>query len=359
MKILYGVQATGQGHISRARAMAESLSRYRVQVDWLFSGRAREKLFDMEPFGDFMHRRGLTFTTRDGSIRHLRTAIDNNIPVFLRDIYRLDVTRYDLVVTDFEPVTAWAGRLRGVNTIGIGHQYAFGGNAPTAGDHWLSRFIMRNFAPVKIGLGLHWHNYDPYTLPPILDLGEAAVSTGEHFLVYLPFEDQDMVTRRLHSHGRYEFVQYAPGLELARVGNVRRHPTSVAAFKQDLHSCRGVICNAGFELLSECLQLGKPALTRPLAGQTEQLSNAVALNRLGYAATMNELDDVCLEDWLRNTPRAPDVHFADAAAALAQWMNEGCMESPERLGERLWLRSRTPRSSLKEAATPCPLRLSG
>ena len=170
MRILYGVQATGQGHISRARAMAEALSHYPVEVTWLFSGREREKLFDMGPFGDFLHCRGLTFTTRNGGISHLRTALDNNVPRFLRDVWQLDVADYDLVVTDFEPVTAWAGRLRGINTIGIGHQYAFGGNAPATGDHWLSRLIMRNFAPVKTGLGLHWHDYDPHTLPPILDL---------------------------------------------------------------------------------------------------------------------------------------------------------------------------------------------
>lgn len=344
MKILYGVQATGQGHISRARAMAEALAHYPVQVDWLFSGRDREKLFDMEPFGNFMHRRGLTFVTRNGRIQHLRTAVENNLPCFLRDIARLNVKDYDLVVTDFEPVTAWACRLRGVEAIGIGHQYAFGGNAPATGDDWLSRLIMRNFAPVHTGLGLHWHSYDPHTLPPILDLGNTQQRQGNHFLVYLPFENQDVVTRWLNGHDGYRFVQYAPGLEHEQQGNVLRYPTSIAAFKADLHSCQGVICNSGFELISECLELRKPALTKPLAGQTEQLSNALALTELGYATAMAGLDDVRLASWLQQTPVAPDIRFADVAASLAAWLHGGCSEPADLLSERLWQHSMTPRT---------------
>ena len=345
MRILYGVQATGQGHISRARAMAQALAGYPVSVDWLFSGRDRQRLFDMEPFGDFLHRRGLTFTTQNGRIRHLRTVLDNNLPVFLRDVWTLKVRDYDLVVTDFEPVTAWAGKLRGVRTIGIGHQYAFGGNAPATGDHWLSRFIMRNFAPVTTGLGLHWHGYDPNTLPPILDLGDARTAQGNHYLVYLPFEDQARVTRWLNGHAEHEFIQYASELPEDRQGNVQRHPTSISAFKRDLHSCRGVICNSGFELLSECLELGKPALTKPLSGQMEQESNALALTELSYATAMDDLDDSSLADWLLHTPRAPAIRFADVAAHLAEWLHGGASESAAHLSQRLWQLSLTPRTS--------------
>ena len=198
MKILYGVQATGQGHISRARAMARALQQHNVDVTWLFSGRSAERLFDMELFGDFEHRRGLTFATRAGSIRYLETITSNNIFEFWRDIRRLDVKDYDVVVTDYEPVTAWASRLAGRECIGIGHQYAFGSSTPVAGGDWLSRTIMRNFAPVSTPLGLHWHPYASNVLPPILDLPALpGDQRAQHILVYLPFEDQDRVTRWL------------------------------------------------------------------------------------------------------------------------------------------------------------------
>ena len=86
MRILYGVQATGNGHISRARAMANAFRALNVEVTWLFSGRPREQLFDMAPFGDYLHRRGLTFVTEDGRIRYRRTLRNTNLLQFRTDV---------------------------------------------------------------------------------------------------------------------------------------------------------------------------------------------------------------------------------------------------------------------------------
>ena len=66
-------------------------------------------------------------------------------------------------------------------------------------------------------------------------------------------------------------------------------PSLEVFFKLDLRASAGVICNAGFELISECLQWGKPVLTRPLAGQMEQRSTAEALRQLGYATVLGKL----------------------------------------------------------------------
>ena len=53
MKLLYGVQGTGNGHIARARIMAAALAkRSDVEVDFVFTGREPDKYFDMDVFGD-------------------------------------------------------------------------------------------------------------------------------------------------------------------------------------------------------------------------------------------------------------------------------------------------------------------
>ena len=122
MRILYGVQATEQGHISRARAMAHALKQHPdVDVTWLFSGRPRESLFDMNPFRDFQHRAGLTFLTETGRLRYRKIIMANRYWQFIRDVRRLYVKAYDLVVTDYEPITAWAGNLKKQPVLGIGH----------------------------------------------------------------------------------------------------------------------------------------------------------------------------------------------------------------------------------------------
>lgn len=70
-----------------------------------------------------------------------------------------------------------------------------------------------------------------------------------------------------------------------------RRTANIARFKSDLASARGVVCNCGFELISECLHWRKPVLTRPLAKQMEQLSNGAALETLHYATVMRQIDN--------------------------------------------------------------------
>ena len=336
MKILYGVQATGNGHISRARAMAEAFREHAVEVTWLFSGRERDQLFDMAPFGNFLHRRGLTFATRAGSVRYRRTLRQNNLPQFLRDVRELPLAGFDLVVTDFEPVTAWAGRRAGIPTIGIGHQYAFGPDTPIAGGHWLARQIMERFAPVDRPVGLHWYPYTSNVLPPILDLPEHSGDASDHVLVYLPFEDASAVSALLQQFPEFRFHLYGPGLDAAEHGNVSLRPTSVQAFKRDLASCAGVICNSGFELISECLHWQKPVLTKPLMGQTEQLSNALALGQLGHATVTARLDGQSLAPWLLQRPASPRLRFPDVAGTLAAWLAAGAQTEIAALQQQLW-----------------------
>ena len=79
MKILYGVQGTGNGHIARARAMALALKERNADVDFLFSGREKSKYFSMEAFGDYTTRRGLTFITEQGKVDYFKTAISANL----------------------------------------------------------------------------------------------------------------------------------------------------------------------------------------------------------------------------------------------------------------------------------------
>lgn len=336
MKILYAVQGTGQGHISRARAMAEALREWPVEVTWLFSGRPREALFDMEPFGAFEHRRGLSFTTRAGQLRYLETLRNNSIRGFLREVRELDLDPYDALVCDYEPVLAHAARRQGRRVVGIGHQYAFNRSTPRAGATWLQELVLRHFAPVDIPLGLHWYPYADNVLPPILDLPELPVSREEHMLVYLPFEDQDAVTDILLGFPQQRFVQYSPALQDAEKGNVHRRKADFHGFKQALASCSGVICNSGFELISECLQWRKPVLTKPLSGQMEQHSNALALERLAYATTTPVFDAAALGEWLSARHLTADIHFPPVAEALARWLAHGCVESPATLSRALW-----------------------
>ena len=115
-----------------------------------------------------------------------------------------------------------------------------------------------------------------------------------------------------------------------------RRTANIARFKSDLASARGVVCNCGFELISECLHWRKPFLTRPLAKQMEQLSNGAALETLRYATVMRQIDNELTARWLAAPPPAPNLFFPDVSAALASWLAGGAKTPVAALGSALW-----------------------
>lgn len=353
MKILYGVQGTGNGHLSRARMMARYLKSRNVDVTYLFSGRPRDKYFDMDAFGDFICLPGFTFVTEKGRVKYVKTLRQTRLSRFIGDIRNLDLTDYDLVITDYEPICAWAAKFRSKPVIGIGHQYAFRRTVPVEGDNFFSRQILRNFAPAGISIGLHWARFDEGILPPIvapeLKPDVDTQQSRRKILIYLPFEDQQEVAAMLQQIPGYEFYQYGPGLADDKVGQVRLRQLCHTGFLEDLASSAAVICNAGFELVSESLQLGLQVLVRPVTGQTEQLSNALAVQKLGIGSRMDDLSIDNIVGWLTsldldNQPRI-SAGYPDVAAALVDWILAGNWQVTETLAHDLWSQCDSPGAS--------------
>ena len=331
MRLLYGVQATGNGHISRARAMQQALAPLDIQVDFLFSGRPVGQLFDMAAFGNFQWRQGLSFVSKAGKISHWHTWQQANLRQLWRDIHQLETRRYDVVLTDFEPVTAWAARRQGTPVIALGHQYALNPPTPLCGMDWFQRSLLAYFAPARHSIGLHWHHFgdqpqqNRLILPPIVDLPahNNGVVDADTVLVYLPFEDPDDVVKWLAPLRQYKFCIYGAGLPAHSLPHLQFCPPSVHAFKQDLIRSAAVISNAGFELISEALQLGKRIMVKPLLGQPEQRSNALALQQLGLASAQNQLSSQCIVKFLTEFQPAQSVRYPDVAAAIAHWLVKG------------------------------------
>ena len=337
MKILYGVQATGNGHISRARAMGKYLAQAGVQVDYLFSGREESGLFDMQQFGNFQLKRGLTFVTLNGKVSYWQSVKQASLLQLQRDINSLDVSRYDLILTDFEPITAHAARRAGKRSIAIGHQYAFLHKIPMQHANLMTQLVFKHFAPAQTQLGLHWHHFNQPILPPIIDeTSDHSTVKPQQVLVYLPFEAQQQVISWLKPLTGYQFSLYGPGLEIGTQGHISTHPPALAPFKADLASCSYVLSNAGFELISEALQLQKRIMVKPLQGQMEQHSNALALKQLNLASTTDELSSQQIAHWLNSNQARRSVQYPNVAQAICHWLLQGATDSVTSLSQQLW-----------------------
>lgn len=351
MKLLYGVQGTGNGHIARAHAMASAFCPYpEIEVTWLISGRPAEDVFNA-PANEFLWRRGLTFQTERGRVRYLRTFLSNSYLQLAADAISLDLDDYDQIVIDFEPVTAWAARLRRREVLGIGHQYAFRYAVPRQGESLLTRCGMRAFAPVGPAIGLHWHHFGQPILPPIIDLDGHARQppVPGKVVVYLPFESQREVIELLRPLTDNDFFVYGPGLEDLDRQHIHTRALSRTGFKRDLVSATSVICNAGFELVSECLSLGVRVMVKPVGKQLEQLSNALALEQLGYAAVTETLNRRAISDWLERRDSV-QIDFGHVHEQIAAWLVGGRTQSIADLSEETWSAVRVRRSTTESAS---------
>lgn len=343
MRILYGVQGTGNGHITRARHLANGFAqRDDIQVDYLFSGRNVDAYFDMQCFGDYDTARGLTFITHNGRIQRCQTLLKNNVFSFIKELKQRAILDYDLVINDFEPISAWAAKLAGVPSLSVSHQAAFLHHVPKHSQGILDKVITQHFAPTQYSLGTHWYHFGHHIIPPFVakefsEQGQGGISPhGKFLLVYLPFENMQSIQEQLVTLSDYHFICYHPEITSnTQIGNVKWCRPSSTAFKQDLFKCAGVIANCGFELSTECLSLGKPLLVKPLQRQYEQLSNAHTLKELGLCEVMHELIADEIDDWLQ-CKKGIKIDYPHDCQSLINWIAEGNWQAPDALCKTLW-----------------------
>jgi hypothetical protein len=67
----------------------------------------------------------------------------------------------------------------------------------------------------------------------------------------------------------------------------------------------------------------------------EQISNAAALEQLGYGHTMFDLKSAVIEDWLHN-PHAIRVTYPNIAKVIVQWLQAGMPKMDKDYTEQVW-----------------------
>ena len=158
---------------------------------------------------------------------------------------------------------------------------------------------------------------------------------SDQVLVYLPFENSEAVLDWLEGVPNYQFRLHCKDIEPGVYGNVEVFPFGRDVFQKNLSECESVLCNAGFELNSEALQLGRRILAKPLKGQIEQHSNAIALDLLGIAKTNNVLSSEIIKEWLE-TSRVVQISYPNVAKAVVAWLQSSNDVSVADLCESLW-----------------------
>ncbi|WP_421773795.1 glycosyltransferase family protein [Gracilimonas sp.] len=302
MKILYGIQGTGHGHISRARVVLPKLREY-AEVDVLVSGYN----YKMNIEGEIAYKaRGLSLAyDSNGSVDMLETALNLHPIKFIQDVQAIPIEEYDFVVNDFEPVTAWAANGAGIPCVAISHQASFlSEKVPRPEKRSLvAEQVMKHFAPSIAAVGSHYLKYDDFIEPPIIrqQIRNLNPVPGNHITVYLPAFDDETLCSIFNRVQKIEWDIFSPNCnEIYTKGNVTVYPVGEEPFLESIESCLGIVSAAGFETTAEAMFLGKKLLAIPIRNQYEQLCNAAAITQLG-AKVVYQIDQhfpQIVSDWI-------------------------------------------------------------
>jgi uncharacterized protein (TIGR00661 family) len=283
LKILFAIQGTGNGHLSRARDVYPELAKH-GDVDVLISGIQADVAV---PFPVRYKLYGMSFIFgRTGGVDILKTAKTLRLPALISDIRSLPVEQYDLVINDFEPVSSWACKMKSIPCIGLSHQAAvMHPNAPKPlfGD-WKGELILKRYAPVTAAYGFHFRAYGDNIFTPVIRREVRNIKPTDlgHYTVYLPAYDDEILIRHLSRFKQVNWVVFSKhNKQPFTFENIDIRPIENDAFIRSMASATGVLCGAGFEGPAEALHLGKKLLVIPMHGQYEQQCNAAALDDLG------------------------------------------------------------------------------
>jgi len=327
-RVLYAIQGTGNGHLSRALDVVPLLQARCEQLDVLVSGPPADLPL---PFEVKYQTQGMGFVFgKNGGINFVKTFLQFNSVRFLHEVRHLAVESYDLVISDFEPVSSWACKLREVPCVALSHQSAvLHPAAPRPADEDpAGRAVLKYYAPSTAQYGFHFQAYAPGIYTPVIrqQVRELNPANEGHYTVYLPAFEEEILVERLQYLSRavrwevFSKHSTAP----AEYGNVRVWPVSGAAFLASLARAAGVLCGAGFETPAEALYLGKKLLVVPMKQQYEQQCNAAALAQMGVPVIKNfkdkNLDKV--DQWLHQDKTVPVNYPDQTAAVLDQLLRE-------------------------------------
>jgi len=319
-KIVYAVCGEGFGHSTRSHLVGQRLIDAGHNV--MFVGSKNSLLYLKQYFGpplaDVKEVFGLSYAYDKGYVDPIRT-VKKNLVKFPKghrqnkELFKKHIEPFepDLVISDFEPFSAWWAWRKKVPFISIDNEHML-----TLCDlehpaknrfsrltasvvtrcHYIGAvaYIIINFfrAPLRIDSAI--------LAPPIVRPIVCALRPveGEHIIVYSTTgTGEEQLRFVLGKFGSQRFYVYGFNKD-AEYKNCIFKKRSIEGFLADLANSRGVIASAGFSLISESMYLKKKMLVLPLAGQYEQIVNAHYIQKLGLGLSAKKLDEPVLARFL-------------------------------------------------------------
>jgi uncharacterized protein (TIGR00661 family) len=259
----------------------------------------------------------------NGQISIWKTLVDLKLWGFFKSVFVPQIKDYDIIISDFEPVTCWAGIIRRKKVLGVGNHYKFLSNkkflknlSPT---YFYNKLITKLVSPVNKYIAFEYLKDTENDFFPIIRkvLRRTQPSHEDFYICYLSSISSEDQVKFFNLFPNQTFYIFHNDIkEASDFENIRLRPIDRVHFTNKLMRCKGVICHTGFQLTSECLFLGKKLLVVPIKHQIEQIYNTKLLAKFGVISSEN-LDVPLFDDFFQND-YSVKLNYIDEMKSLSE-----------------------------------------
>ena len=297
-KILYSVCGEGMGHAIRSSVVIKHLLKENDVV--IFAG-GRAFNYLSEKFDNVYYIEGPNTVYSGNNAQYKSTffSVVKDLPKSLKFNIKLlynivKAFKPDIIVSDFEAFSNLLSKLLGIPLISLDNIHIITRCRLDLPERYLSekivaggvirlfinrpkRYLITTFFYPEIKNEEKTELFPPVLRDEILNLKPV---NGEHILVYQTSNSNLELISILKTINE-NFVIYGFNTE-KEDGNLHFRKFNENQFFKDFESCKAVVSNGGFTLISESIYLRKPVFCIPVRRQPEQTVNAMYLEKLGY-----------------------------------------------------------------------------
>ncbi|MFA4871746.1 MAG: MJ1255/VC2487 family glycosyltransferase [Patescibacteria group bacterium] len=314
-KIIYGVSGQGFGHSTRSREILRYLVSKGHQVLVFTYGQA---LFFLQEEFAVYEIPGLGLSYKNNELSYFDTIYKNTLQLarqsknWKKILNKFRDFNPDLVITDFESLSAVLAKLQRAPLISIDNQHQITNTKIDLPLKYRKDLLADKLVIKSMVWGAKYYlvttffktlvnKKNTFLFPPILrkEILDLKPQKQDYILVYQN-SNFDHIVNQLRDINQ-KFVVFGLSKEGVE-GNIEFKNYDSHQWLNYLANCRAIIGTAGLSLITESLHLAKPYLAVPVKKQIEQVINAYYLEKMGYGLSCAEFTKKNYWRFMENLP---------------------------------------------------------
>lgn len=294
MKILFGVQTEGNGHITQAIATKQYLQSQGIEVTTAFAAKKKRGLskYFTDEF-NVIDYDGFDFVFDNvGRVVIWKTIVKNTFELphlivsFIKICSIIQKEKPDAIFNYYEPLVGLTALFfRNIKYVSFGHQYAMDSVIyPRINGYLVQKLflsIINKITSIRSKIvALSYYEFNDATMivsPPILRAESYSISDKQEDFVLVYLMNEDMLPKLISQAKKYPDINIHCFTKLTKqydeLPNLKLFNLDGKLFQEKMKVCKAVVCSGGFETSAEAIYQNKPLLMIPMPNHYEQHAN--------------------------------------------------------------------------------------